>query len=85
LKILYERLKNYELVNEWKANLFKIQSEPSSIDDMEIEFYEDDYEMIILKAKLLNDFDILTNHNFYSYIRSSPHTIVFFYLPCKLL
>lgn len=84
LKILFQRLKNYESVQEWKQSLFRIQYDPNDIDDSEIELNENDLENYIhLKATLNNSFNVLTNTNFYAHINSSPFTIVFFYLPCK--
>ena len=79
---LYERLKNAYSVFKWKQNLL-INKEPNDIDEQEIKIPDDGLQMMQLKHDLSTKFKVLDKQNFYSHIKSSQFTMVFFFLPCK--
>ncbi len=87
LKKLFERVKSYQEYHEWKLKLNRIEYEPNDEDDEQIEFEipteRDGIKMIELKMSMKNDFIILTDTNFHSFIIKSDLVIAFFHLPCK--
>ena len=83
LRILFQHLKNFELANEWKNSLSKVQLEPNDLDDEDVEFLENELEMLKLKSNLKTYFNVLSHDNFKFYVSSTNFAIVFFYLPCK--
>ena len=65
--------------------MFKTKLDPNDIDDVEIELPANDIDFINLKSGLQDNFSILSEQSFHSYIKKSNFTIVFFYLPCKYI
>lgn len=79
LKDLYQRILAYHTFNERMNNIVtnnheKIQS---------YDFLHDGLVQLKLKADLKQYFNVLTEENFYTLLKSIRLTIVFFYLPCK--